>query len=139
MAFSQEIADKVLEGVASGRSLASVLRDPGTPSYAAFMVWLKERPELQDNYARAIEMRADVKFDELDDVSEEAAGAESAVQVAGLRLKADNIKWQLARMNSKKYGEKATTEHTGPGGGPLQIEEVRRTVIDPKVSPDGTS
>ena len=52
-------------------------------------------------------------FEELDDVSEEAVKAETAVEVAGLRLKADNIKWKLARMNAKKYGDKLQTEHSG--------------------------
>ncbi len=33
----------------------------------------------------------------------------------------------------------ARTEHVGDGGGPVQVEEVRRTVVDPKVSPSGTS
>ena len=43
---------------------------------------------------------------ELDDVSEQAVNAETAVQVQGLRLKADNIKWTLGRMNPKKYGDR---------------------------------
>jgi len=96
------------------------------------MKWLNSQESFADQYARAIILRADAKFDELDDVSEEAAEADSAVKVQGLRLKADNIKWQLARMNAKKYGDKIQAEHTGADGGPLKFEEIRRTVVDPR-------
>jgi hypothetical protein len=51
-------------------------------------------------------IRAECKFDELDDVSALAVSAETAIQVAGLRLKADNIKWQIVKILPKKYGEK---------------------------------
>ena len=74
----------------------------------------------REQYARAFQLRADAKFEELDDVSDEAVNADSAVQVQGLRLKADNIKWQLARMNAKKYGDKVTAELTGANGGPIE-------------------
>ena len=57
----------------------------------------------------------------LDDVSEQAVKAETAVEVAGLRLKADNIKWKLARMNAKKYGDRLQNEHSGPEGGNIPV------------------
>jgi hypothetical protein len=72
--------------------------------------WIEADEERSSHYARSREARADAFFDELDDVSEQAVFAETAVQVAGLRLKADNIKWKLARMNAKKYGEKQTID-----------------------------
>ena len=62
-------------------------------------------------------IRADRKFEELDDVSEKAALAKKAVTVQGLRLKADNIKWMIARMNSKKYGDRTVV--AGDPGAPL--------------------
>lgn len=75
------------------------------------MRWLGEHEKFRENYARAMEWRAEGKFDELDDVSDEACRAESPVAVMGLKLKADNIKWQLARMNAKKYGDRQHIEH----------------------------
>ena len=79
---------------------------------------------LRADYARAKEIRADMVFDELDDLCEQAVTAPDAVMVAGLRLKADTLKWKLARMNSKKYGDKVTNEMTGADGGPIQIAAV---------------
>jgi hypothetical protein len=64
------------------------------------MRWAAEDESFREQYTRATILRADAKFEELDEVSEEALVAETAVQVQGLRLKSDNIKWQVARMNS---------------------------------------
>lgn len=125
--FTQEVADLICAEMAEGRSLRSILRAEGMPGYSTVMTWLNERPLFQENYTRAMYMRADVKFDELDDVSEDAALAESAVTIAGLRLKSDNIKWQLARMNAKKYGDKIETTHAGEIG----VRTIERRIIDP--------
>lgn len=127
--FSQEVADEICTRLAEGRSLASICRDPEMPTLATVFRWLADDryAAFRDNYTRAVSMRADAKFEELDDVSEEAANSESAVKINGLRLKADNIKWQLARMNSKKYGDKIEQAHTGS----IAVESIRRTVIDP--------
>lgn len=81
-------------------------------SLTTFFDWVSSE-EWAEHYARAREARADVKFEELEDVSEQAVTAESAVEVAGLRLKADNIKWMLGKMAPKRYGDKTQTELTG--------------------------
>jgi hypothetical protein len=111
--FNADLAAEVLSRLAEGRSLRSVCQDEEMPSISTVMKWLREDDAFSQQYACAREARADVMFEELDDVSEDAAGADSAVKVAGLRLKADNIKWKLARMAPKKYGEKIQTELSG--------------------------
>lgn len=83
--------------------------------------WIEADPDRASHYAQAKEDRADLYFDLLDDVSEEAAAATNAIKVAGLRLKADNMKWKLARMNAKKYGDKVQNEVTGANGGPIDV------------------
>lgn len=111
--YTQEIADEICARLVEGESLRSVCRDNAMPSTTTVMRWVSEKEYFREQYAHAILLRADAKFEELDDVSEEAVRAETAVEVQGLRLKADNIKWQLARMNAKKYGDKMQTEVTG--------------------------
>jgi len=103
----QEIKAKICALVASGLSLAKICSDEEIGvGYSTVFTWLRDDAEFQEHYARAREDRADVMFDELDDVSEAAQNAATAVEVAGLRLKADNIKWKLARLNAKKYGDR---------------------------------
>lgn len=97
---------KILERLASGDSLRHICSLKGMPAISTAMKWAATDDEFAEQYARAREAQADLMFEELDDVSESATKAKSAVQVNGLRLKADNIKWKLARMSPKKYGEK---------------------------------
>jgi hypothetical protein len=47
------------------------------------------------------------------------------------RLRVDTRKWLLSKALPKVYGDKITQEHTGAGGGPVQIERVERVIVDP--------
>ena len=111
--IDQATRDLICERMALGESLRSICRDLGTPSEAYVRKVAVQDPEFGAQYARAYSMRADTKFDELDEVSEQAANEENGVRINGLRLKADNIKWQLARMNKARYGDKLDLEHAG--------------------------
>ena len=110
--FSQEKADAVCRRVSSGESVRKAVIAEGT-TLPSFLRWCSERADLADQYARAMSVRADVIFEELDDACEDAVATESAVRVAGLRLKVDTIKWKLAKMQPKKYGEKVDLTHSG--------------------------
>ena len=83
------------------------------------------------NYARARDIRSERTFESLDEVSQRAIESKDGVQVQGLRLKSDNIKWKLARMNPKKYGDKIDTTLSAPGGGPVQVEHKVEMDWDP--------
>lgn len=48
----------------------------------------------------------DAQAQELEDIGDQAARAQTAVEVNGLRLKADNRKWLLSKLAPKKYGDK---------------------------------
>ena len=104
--------EAICEYVANGDSLRSWSLNNG---FAPKTVedWIYADPDRTAHYTRAREDRADAVFESLDEVSEQAVSASTAIEVAGLRLKADNIKWKLARMNAKKYGDKVALEHTG--------------------------
>jgi len=97
--------DELSEVIVSGNSIADFSRSMGV-AYNTVLNWINDDAGRVANYARAREARADLIFDALDDVSEQAVTAETAIEVAGLRLKADNIKWKLAKMAPKKYGER---------------------------------
>jgi hypothetical protein len=125
-----EVQGEIIRRMCEGESLRSVCRTEGYPAPSTVILWTNNDPAFAEQYARARDERADVYFDRIDDVSDAAASAETAVEVAGLRLKADNIKWQLARMAPKKYGDKLEL-----GGGldiNNRIERITRKIVDPK-------
>jgi len=136
MAYSQETADAICEGVAEGESLRTSAAAQGI-SHATFLLWVSERPELADQYARAREAGADVEFDGLSSLSDaeperDEKGKIDPAWVQHQKLKIDTRKWTLARKAPKKYGDKVTQEHTGPGGGAVEV--ITRRVVDPRGS-----
>lgn len=125
--YPPETAARICERMADGESLRAICRDEGMPGLSTVMRWADEDPVFREQYARAMSLRADAKFEELDDVSEDAVLSDSAVRIAGLRLKADNIKWQLGKMSPKKYGEKLDLNHSGA----VKFEKIECVVVDP--------
>jgi hypothetical protein len=55
---------------------------------------------------------------------EKALAPLSADVMAHKRLMVDTLKWKLSKMLPKVYGDKVTQEHTGAGGGPIQMAAV---------------
>lgn len=84
---------------------------------------------LATRYARARECRGVVHGDDIAEMGEKVVRGEIPPDVARVAL--DAMKWAAARMAPKFCGDKVTQEHTGPNGGPVQVEEIRRTVVDP--------
>lgn len=39
-----------------------------------------------------------------------------------------------AALRNPRYVEKTAHEHSGPNGGPMQVTEIRRTIVDPRSS-----
>ena len=102
------MADDVCALIADGESLRSVCKRPGMPNTTKVMRWLREYPDFREQYAKAMESRADAVFEELFDIADDVTEEPSAVAKARLRI--DTRKWALARMSPKKYGDKVTQD-----------------------------
>jgi hypothetical protein len=102
----------IIEWLSEGKSLRAYCREAKLGA-STVIDWTVEDQQFGEQYARAREAGAELIFDDLDEVSEQAATAENAVEVAGLRLKADNIKWKLARMAPKRFGDKQSVDVNG--------------------------
>jgi hypothetical protein len=134
----QEKIATVLDRLADGQLLSEIADDIGASRPTLFR-WMHETPELSDAYARA---RTDGLLARGERLSKKAAravgrlptGGLDSAEVAQLRLEVDTDKWLLARLLATVFGDKTQTTLTGPGGGPVQVQEVRRTVVDPRDS-----
>lgn len=88
-------------------------------SHGSFLEWVdKGGDERKDHYARAFAESMDAQADELIEIGREAAEAETAVRVAGLRLLSDNKKWLLSKRD-KRYGDKV--ELSGNADRPVAV------------------
>lgn len=99
----------VLALMEDGSSLRKSCAEAGV-STSAFLRWVDSDDELKEQYARARARLLDAQAEELEEIGEKAARAESAAEVAGLRLQSDNRKWLLSKLAPKKYGEKLEIE-----------------------------
>lgn len=122
--FTQEIADKVCEGIAEGKSLRSMLReDESLPASSTLFRWLSLDKSFSEQYARAREAQADVLFDEVlqiaddgqnDSYTDDDGNARTDFDViARSKLRVDARKWMAGKLRPKVYGEKIQTEHSG--------------------------
>lgn len=135
--FSQALFDAICRRIAAGgddSSLRKICASPGMPDRATFNDWRKRTPELQAQYDLACLDREDSYFEQIIDIADECrVGVKRTTKANGdvetveidmverAKVQIDARKWSLARMNRKKYGDHVKQEHTGEGGGPLQL------------------
>ena len=116
--YSAAVAQILCDRLAEGESLRAICSDPAMPTKKAVMLWLASKPPFLRQYEIARMAQADALFELMQEI------ADSGENVPHARLRVDTLKWRLARMAPKKYGDKVTTEVTGEHGGPVKTELV---------------
>lgn len=120
----------ICDRIAAGESLRSVCRDAEMPNKSTVMRWLREKPELRDQYAIArddliehwaediIEIADDGTLDTIpgtDKYGNEVMVANHA-NVQRDRVRIEARKWLMSRLSPKKYGDRVDVEHSGEVG-----------------------
>jgi hypothetical protein len=123
MAYSQQQKDNIFEivftEIINGRAVRNILKDEGMPPAVTFFDWLSKDEEKSKQYARAIELRAELKFESIEqDYLEEPqrdpdTGRIDTGWVQLQRLKIDAKKWELSKMHAKKFGDKVDVTTQG--------------------------
>lgn len=99
--FTQEVADRICEEIADGRSLRSICRTEGMPTKATVFRWLAENQAFRDQYARAREAQADSLFDDIVEVADD-----DTIEPNARRVMVDARKWAASKLKPKTYGDK---------------------------------
>ena len=84
------------------------------PSEASVYFWLldEDKREFLENYERARATQSEMFFEELDELAEKAVkdivgdDRSDNARVSARKLQVDTLKWRLAKMLPKKYGDK---------------------------------
>lgn len=125
--YTKALAEEICQRISTGESLLKICRDDHMPTRATIHNWILATNEdgtrkyqwFFDNYALAMEMRADVAFDEINEIADETpemvrktAEKKSGAMANAQRLRVDARKWTAARMFPKKYSDRhvVTTE-----------------------------
>lgn len=114
--YSDALAKELCLRIANGRSLSSVCRDKDMPSRSLVYDWLadEDKKEFMDRYREADLQRADYHADEMIEIADSVEP--DTAEVAKARLQIDTRKWQVARMNATKYGDKQQVDNISSDG-----------------------
>lgn len=143
--FSPELAERICMRIAEGRSVRQACAADGLPDWRTVMRWLAsvdpvdpDRPEgepgpfgaFRQQYARAIQLRADGRFESLDHVLHLLR--KGKMDAATARIHLDAIKWQTAKEHPKKYGEAVTLK--GDRDNPVELRRTPRDLSDEELA-----
>lgn len=122
-------ADKIIELIASGKTLADICRGKGMPARTTFLAWVtKDRGGLADRYARARAMQLDCWADDIIQLADttklgkivtdgpDGKTTKTQDMTEHRRLQIESRKWMLARLAAHKYGDRAKVEVEGKIG-----------------------
>lgn len=131
---------EILAAVAGGKSLRSACAsgDDWTPTREGFEQWCDSDADLNSQYARARDARAELIFEECltiadsqeSDVYADADGNEQTNHdvIARAKLRIDTRKWMIGKMQPKKYGDKLEVDNTSSDGS-MAFPKIERIII----------
>lgn len=135
--FSEELAAEIIERMIDGESLRKICRDDHMPNAATVLKWVAtdKFPGFAEQYARAMEARADALFEESFEIVDDGSNdwiETNDPENPGYRLNGEHVqrsklrveyrKWAASKMSPKKYGDKQQLEVAGKDGGAIQTQ-----------------
>ena len=110
--YSLELAMKICEHLASGKSLVQVCRLKGMPKTTAIHRWRLDgkHEDFARMYRIAREIQVEGHYDELIKLSDSAQGLDSA-GVQAVKLAVDTRKWALVKLVPNTYGDRIDHTH----------------------------
>lgn len=103
--FDPALADIIIDMLANGEVLTDICLDERMPLPATFLMWCREDEQLNERYRTAMELSADVTFDE----ALSAAYSHDTNQ-ANIRYRAHMARAE--RLMPEKYGPRTTIRNT---------------------------
>ena len=123
--YSEKLVDRMLEEIASGRSVIGLCREEEwTPNAETWYRWLYKIEGLSNRYAQAKSVQSEREADIILDIADNATNQD--YQVA--RLRVDARKWIASKLLPNKYGERTQIDHSSTDGSmkPTVIELVAK-------------
>jgi len=137
--YTPEIALKICEGLADGKSLREMCEtNDNMPARGTIFRWLADRSNLidgrpfQDHYALAREFAGHADGDDVAHYSRQAAKGE--IEPAAATAAINGLKWSSGKRNPKVYGDVQTMRHTGASGGPVEYANLTEAEIDARLA-----
>lgn len=107
--FDQEIADRLCEWLAEGKSLNKFCAIEGNPAQTTIRRWRESNPEFRSQYAQARIDQYYVYADQIIDISDKEDG-----DVMRDRLRVDSRKWLLSKRIPHEFGDRVSEASQKP-------------------------
>ncbi len=110
--FTEKLGKRICDRISRGESLAKIGRDKRMPDRGTIHDWLldENKKEFYHNYEKAVNIRTENMFDELENIADLKDKKESSNRS---RLRIDTRKWYLSKVMPKKYGDKLDVTSDG--------------------------
>lgn len=128
--YDDDLAEKILERLAEGETLVAICRDDGMPAARTVRGWCKTHKEFGERYADAMEAGCHALLDETLEIADDA-DADYLPGKDGPVFNAENVQraklriWTRHELAARKrpdlFSAKVKMEHTGAGGGPVEM------------------
>lgn len=123
--YNAALAERICDHIRCGCSLRKAAEKEGI-SQPTVMNWARDNTVFSNQYAHACEERLAAFEDKLLDLMEEGHKVAGRGLIGGnllnaVKLEIDTLKWMLAKLMPKKYGERKAVELTGANGGPVTM------------------
>lgn len=127
--YTEELAATILTRIAEGESLRSITKEEAMPSHATVYLWLLQKPEFSDKYARARDEQAETLADEILAIADEppaevtddkGISRTDSGWVTWQKNRVDARKWVAAKLKPKKYGDRQIL--AGDAENPVEIK-----------------
>ena len=132
--YDPEIAEIILRRLAEGEGLNKICQTEGMPKRTTVIAWASPDnpayPAFGDRYARARRDGLDAIGEGITDISDDLTEDPNS-----RRVRIDARKWLLSKMRPDKYGDRTTLEHTGAGGGKLEVSFVHSVAAPATAAP----
>lgn len=110
-----QAAYEVIEGIAFGRTMRDLEREPHLPPMNLFLVWVMKNPQLALAFNKAREISGFILEDEILDLLREGwKSPDTTLKAKHLQMLTDGM-WKIAaKRNPSVFGEKSTVNVTVP-------------------------
>ena len=123
---SPEIIERLLDGIADGKTLRALCREKGMPNWRTVYDWIEADAELAAQVARARDLGFDAIAEDIFDIADGTRPIGEHVQLSKMRI--DTRLKLLACWNPKKYGTKQTVDVGNKEGETLKVDSNVDTV-----------
>ena len=122
LAYSPELADRVVERMIEGESLRKICARPDMPARRSIFHWLQNNDDFREKYEIARVLQCEFWAAEILDIADDACG-DSTINDRGervvdhehinrARLRVDARKWLMSKLHPQRYGDRVTADVT---------------------------